>query len=72
MATVPVVKITCKEKYLNKRLDITIKDTKHNGLSCVDLVKKYLANYPSLKPLVLVLKYMIYSLDLYDTYQVIN
>ena len=69
-ATVPVTKVTCTEKYMNKRLDITIKDQKHNGLSCVDLVKKYLKTYSELKPLVLVLKFLIYNLDLYDTYQV--
>lgn len=64
-----MLKVTCTDEFLKKRLDITIKDTKHNGLNCVNLVKKYLEFYPQLKPLVLVLKYMMYSLDLSDTYQ---
>lgn len=42
---------------------------KHNGLNCVNLVKKYLDRFHQLKPLVLVLKYMMYQLDLSDTYQ---
>lgn len=54
---------------MKKKLDITIKDNKHNGLNCVNLVKKYLERFKQLKPLVLVLKYMMYSLDLSDTYQ---
>jgi len=64
-----VLKVTCTDEFLRKRLDITIKDMKHNGLNCVNLVKKYLEKFTQLKPLVLVLKYMMYSLDLSDTYQ---
>lgn len=68
-ATVPVLKVICTEEFLKKRLDITVKDGNHNGLSCVLLVKKYIKRYAPLKPLVLVLKYMLYHLDLADTYQ---
>lgn len=64
-----MLKVTCTDEFLRKRLDITIKDMKHNGLNCVNLVKKYLEKFTQLKPLVLVLKYMMYSLDLSDTYQ---
>lgn len=68
-ATVPVLKVICTEEFLKKRLDITVKDGNHNGLNCVLLVKKYIKSYAPLKPLVLVLKYMLYHLDLADTYQ---
>jgi len=67
--SVPVLKITCTKEFLNKRVDISIQDMRHNGLRCVDLVKEYLGAYPHLKPLVLTLKYMLYILNFNDTYQ---
>ena len=68
--SVPVLKITCSKEYFNKRVDMSIHDVRHNGMRCVELVKEYLQVYPSLKPLVLALKYFLYILNLNDTYQV--
>ena len=68
--SVPVLKITCSKEYLNKRVDMSIQDIRHNGMRCVELVKEYLQIYPPLKPLVLALKYFLYILNFNDTYQV--
>ncbi len=60
----PVLKVQCSSKFLNKRVDITvdlagpeIKNYKHNGLICVEYIKKYLTIFNTfLKPLAFVLK----------------
>lgn len=65
-----MIKIVCTEKYLNKKLDITLQDERHNGLNCVDLVKEYLAEYEGLlKPIVFVVKHLLYLAGLNDPYQ---
>jgi len=66
--SVPVLKITCSKSYLNKKVDISMYDPRHNGLLCVDLVKEYLALYPALRSMVLILKQFLYKLNLNDTY----
>lgn len=71
-ATVPVIKITAVEKYLHRKVDITLrefKDSKHNGEACVELIKDYIKAYKVFKPLILVLKQLIYNAKLYDPYQ---
>ena len=67
----PILKISCTEEYLNKKINITIQESKHNGLKCVNLVKTFLNCYPSLKPLLLVLKQFMYSSNYSDPYSVI-
>jgi len=67
-----VIKITSSEKYLNRKVDITLrefKDSKHNGEACIELVKDYITHYKAFRPLILVLKQLIYSAKLYDPYQ---
>ncbi len=62
-ANFPILKINTTNKYLNKRIDITMNENDnktHNGKKCVNLVKKYLKKYEVLKPLVLVLKQMVF------------
>lgn len=71
-ATVPVIKITAVEKYLSRKIDITLrefKDSKHNGEACVELIRDYIKTYKVFKPLILVLKQLIYNAKLYDPYQ---
>jgi len=68
-ATIPVIKAVCTHKYANKRVDITIQDGKHNGIKCVELVKKYLHTYEPLKYLVVAFKQLIYNSRLNDPYQ---
>lgn len=65
----PVLKVTCTAQYDNKKLDITILENKHHGLKCVDLVNNYISHYTFLRPLVLVLKQFLYSIEMNDTYK---
>ena len=64
----PIIKIQCTSKYKSKKIDITYKDENHNGLISVELIRQYLEIYPTLKPLVFVLKKFIYSTNIYDPY----
>lgn len=68
-ATIPVLKITCSEEFMNKKVDITVQESKHNGLECVQLVKELLLHYAPLKPLVLVLKQFLFACNLNDTFK---
>lgn len=69
-ASFPVIKIVCNAEYLNKKLDITMQDHKHNGLNCVDLVKEYLIQYEGiLRPIVFIMKHLLYMAELNDPYQ---
>ena len=34
-ATVPIIKVTCTAKYLEKKIDFTYQDISHNGLQSV-------------------------------------
>lgn len=43
-ATVPIIKVTCSEKYWRKKIDFTYQDVAHNGLQSVSLIKHYLRN----------------------------
>lgn len=44
-ASVPIIKVHCTEKYYEKKIDITYRDSNHNGLESVRLIKKYLTAY---------------------------
>lgn len=68
-AAYPVLKLECTPKYNNKRLDITIKELRHTGVNCVNLVKEYIVEYESiLRPLVFILKQMVFMADLNDPF----
>lgn len=67
-AAVPIIKIQSTKKYDGKKIDITFKDDKHNGLVSVELIKNYLSIYSQLRPLVFVLKKFIYCTNIYDPY----
>lgn len=71
-ATVPVIKLTSTEEFLNRKVDLTLReytDNQHSGENCVELVKGYIKTYPVFKPLALVLKQLIYEAKMNDTYQ---
>ncbi|KRX05178.1 WD40-repeat-containing domain [Pseudocohnilembus persalinus] len=68
-ASVPVIKVICTSEYLEKKIDITVSEGTHLGSECVKLVNSFLKEYKPLKPLVLVLKQLMFSSNLYDTYQ---
>ena len=68
-ASMPVLKLTSSSVFNHIRVDITLNSASHYGLECVSLVKQYIQIYPSLKPLVLVLKQLLSTADLNDPYQ---
>ena len=68
-ASVPIIKLIAIEKYNNMSIDISIQDEKHFGLKCVDLVKSFLKEYQSLKPLVLAIKNILKQANLNDPYR---
>jgi non-canonical poly(A) RNA polymerase PAPD5/7 len=63
------VKAVCTASYASKKVDITIQDGKHNGIKCVELVKRYLQAYEPLKYLVMAFKQLIFNSQLNDPYQ---
>jgi non-canonical poly(A) RNA polymerase PAPD5/7 len=68
-ATIPVVKAICSLTFASKKIDITIQDGKHNGLKCVELVKKYLKTYEALRYLILPFKQLLFNSQMNDPYQ---
>lgn len=67
------MKIIASKAYLNKKMDVTILESKHNGMACVALVRDYLAAYPKvLRPLVLILKQFLLKTNLAARNQVKN
>ena len=68
-ASIPIIKIISDKNFNNMQIDISIQDEKHFGLKCVDLVKKFISQYESLKPLVLVLKNILKRANLNDPYK---
>lgn len=68
-ASVPVLKLESSSELRNIKLDITVKDARHKGLECVEIVKNYLKQYPHLQPLLLLMKYMLKITELNDPYK---
>ena len=68
-ASVPIIKLFAIEKYNNMSIDISIQDENHFGLKCVELVKNYIEEYKSLKPLVLAIKNILKQANLNDPYK---
>ena len=68
-ASVPIIKLFAIEQYNNMSIDISIQDENHFGLKCVELVKNYIKEYKSLKPLVLAIKNILKRANLNDPYK---
>ena len=68
-ASVPIIKLITIDKFNNMSIDISIQDDKHFGLKCVELVKKFIDEYKSLKPLVLAIKNILKRANLNDPYK---
>ncbi len=51
-------------------IDISLQDSKHYGLKCVDLVKSFMKEYESLEPLIFALKNILKNANLNDPYTV--
>jgi hypothetical protein len=52
-------------------IDISLQDSKHYGLKCVDLVKSFMKEYESLEPLIFALKNILKNANLNDPYTVL-
>ena len=68
-ASIPIIKVICDKSFNNMPIDISIQDERHFGLKCVELVKGFISQYESLKPLVLVLKNILKRANLNDPYK---
>ena len=64
--SVKILRIIVVESYSEMNIDISIENEKHNGLKCVNLVKSYLNEYSSLKPITLALKAILQSANLHN------
>ena len=68
-ASIPIIKIYSIDIYNNIPIDISIQEENHFGLKCVDLVKQFMNQYESLKPLVLAIKNILKRANLNDPYK---
>ena len=68
-ANIPIIKLVTIDEYGNVPIDISIQDSKHFGLKCVDLVKNFLNQYEHLKPIVLALKNIFKLANYNDPYK---
>ena len=68
-ASIPIIKIYTIEIYNNIPIDISIQEENHFGLKCVELVKRFMNEFESLKPLVLAIKNILKRANLNDPYK---
>ena len=68
-ASVPIIKLISIEQYNSISIDISIQDEKHFGIKCVELVKSFIEEYKSLKPIVLAYKNILKIANLNDPYK---
>ena len=66
-ATVPLIKIT--ESTTDLKIDISFDTGKNNGVNSADLIKEFESVFPSLRPLVMVLKQFVLQWDYNEVYQ---
>ena len=67
-ASIPIIKLQLGAKYEFRKVDITFQTYYHNGIKCNALIKEYINKEPHLKPLVIVLKKLLYCNNMHDTY----
>jgi len=67
-ALIPLIKIVASDKYNNMQIDISVQDSKHQGLKCVELVKSYMEEFEALEPLLYSLKNLLKNANLNDPY----
>lgn len=64
----PVIKLVMGEAFERYKVDITFQIREHTGLRCAELIEEFKTAEPLLKPLVIILKQIIYSYGLADPY----
>lgn len=67
-AQIPVLKLVTCAELGGFPVDVTVEDIRHQGLECVELVKRLVCKYPPLKPIVLILKQLLNLSELSDPY----
>ena len=65
----PVLKLEMTDAFEHTKLDITVQDSRHQGLKCVELVNKFLEYYPQIKSIILVLKQFLKNINKNDPYK---
>lgn len=67
-AAIPLIKI--KAEMLNRVIfiDITVNDSNHSGLKCLGLVNRFLSQYSMIRPIFLILKYLLYLCNFKEPY----
>lgn len=68
-ASIPIIKLVSSDDLSNIKIDITIQDSRHCGLRCVDLINSYTEDYSSIEYLIIVLKQILKEADLNDPYK---
>lgn len=58
------------DQFNNMHIDISLQDSKHYGLKCVELVKSFMKEYEALEPLIFALKNILKNANLNDPYTV--
>lgn len=69
-AVIPVIKMSTSKKFNWLEIDISVEDSNHYGLKCVELVKMYLNEFSALEPLTLCLKNFLRIGKLNNPYKV--
>jgi len=67
--SIPVLKLVVNAQYDNLKIDMTLQDIRHSGVSCVGLIRQFMVMYPFLKPVALVLKQLLFLGKLNDPFQ---
>lgn len=67
-AKVPVIKLQFNEKFEGLSVDITFNSRDHFGKKCSELIRAFMSTEPLLRPLVIVIKTLVKTYGLYDTY----
>ena len=69
-AIIPIIKMTVSDEFNSMQMDISLQDSKHFGLKCVELVKSFMNEYEALEPLIFALKNLLKNANLNDPYTV--
>lgn len=67
-STMPVLKMICSPELHSIKIDITVKNSLHKGLECVEIIKEYQKQYPQLNSVILPLKNMLRIAKLNNPY----
>ncbi len=69
-ALIPIIKINSSDELNSMQMDISLQDSKHYGIKCVELVKSFMTEYEALEPLIFALKNLLKNANLNDPYTV--